>query len=30
MASIPSLKVGDEVTVSLTLDGNGEDANTFT
>ena len=29
MASIPSLKVGDEVTVSLTLDGNGEDLNTF-
>ena len=29
MASMPSLKVGDEMTVSLRLDGNGEDLNTF-
>lgn len=29
MTSIPSLKVGDEVSVSLNLDGNGEDLNTF-
>lgn len=29
MASIPSLKVGDEMTISLRLDGNGEDLNTF-
>lgn len=29
MTSVPSLKVGDEVTVSLKLDGNGEDLNTF-
>lgn len=26
---MPSLKVGDEMTVSLRLDGNGEDLNTF-
>lgn len=29
MASVPSLKEGDEVTVSLKLDGKGEDLNTF-
>ncbi|WP_455587685.1 DUF5035 family protein [Bacteroides sp.] len=29
MASIPSLKVGDEVIVSLKLDGNGENLGTF-
>lgn len=28
-SSMPSLKVGDEVLVSLQLDGNGEDLNTF-
>lgn len=29
IVSLPSLKVGDEVSVSLKLDGNGEDLNTF-